>query len=194
MIRRFFPIILIFILVTAGVIIYTLSQETAPAQISPSPTPYALDSVNSWNELSPGASKEQDITAKLGAPLSVVKTPNGDVYSYPSTNKYWKNEVTVKGNTVLFIIERLFPPANVSLKSLSSSFSTQPTKLYGPDFEGGTFLLVYPKDGIAFLANTSQDTVYQKWYFQPTTLSGFLSLPQANFYSITPKPEMEGGN
>jgi hypothetical protein len=159
---------------------------------SPSPTPYSLQTLNTWNDLTPGSSTLQDVTVKLGQPTAVQDDGKTKTLLYPSLNPYWKNEVILSGDAVSFIRERIFPPSEVSLKTLSAPFSEQPTQLYGPDFEGGTYLFVYPRSGIGFQANSSQDTVYQIWRFPPTTLQGFLALPQASDFGIAPKPETEG--
>ena len=98
----------------------------------------------------------------------------------------------VENNTVTFIRERIFPPANVSLKSLTSALKEPAVKLYGPDHQSGVYLFAYPQEGVAYLANFFRDTVYQVWRFPGTTMVGFLSLPQTTGYGAAPTGQPEG--
>lgn len=187
-----FLVLILFATVALTAFIYTRLSTGKPTQITPTPTPYSLGTVTPWRDIEPGASTGEDVIKKLGGPVSSIETGEGTVYYYPTTNQYWKNEVVVKNNAVTFVRERLFPPAVTSLKTLTAKYEEKPTQLFGPDFEGGIFLFVYPTRGIGYIASPSQNTVYQVWYFPPSALSNLLALPQFKGYGPTPKPEQEG--
>jgi hypothetical protein len=180
------------ILIAIFIGIWITRPKTAPVNPgAPTPTSYSLPTLKTWQDIAPGVTTIQEVVTKLGSP---TLTQEGDtqILSYPTTNKHWKNEVFAKNNRVIFIRERLFAPAETSYQKLISGLVEQSTQLYGPDFEGGMFLFVYPKTGVAFLVNTSHGVVYERWYFPPTSLQDFLLLPQAKDYGFKPKPETEG--
>ncbi len=165
--------------------IYTRGSKAPQLTASPTPTPYNLPTVNSWKGIVPGSSTTQDLVTKLGASSPGTQSGAITTYTFPSANQYWKNEVDVENNTVSFIRERIFAPSDVSYKSLAATLKESPIKLYGPDSQSGTYLFLYPQEGVAYLTNSFQNTVYQVWRFSPTAVDGFLSLPQAAGYSIT---------
>lgn len=171
---------------------YTGSAGRLPPTAIPTPTPYSLPTVNTWNGIEPGVSSLQSLVSAMGAPVSSTQNRTTTTYSYPSDNQYWKNEVDVENNSVAFIRARIFPPSDTSLKSLTSKLKEKPTQLYGPDHQSGTLLYLYPSSGVAYVANSFRDTVYQVWYFTPTTVNGFLSLHQSAGYGTSPTARPEG--
>lgn len=188
---------LIFIVVLAlfaglAAFFYTRSAKQPQRPPGPTPTPYALPTVNSWNGIVPGSSTTQDLATKLGNLSAGAQSGTITTYSFPSTNQYWKNEVDVENDAVTFVRERIFPPANVSLKSLTANLTEKSVVLYGPDHASGTLLYVYPASGIAYLANSFRDTVYQVWRFPSTPIDKFLTLPQAAGYGLAPAGQPEG--
>lgn len=190
--NRLIILALLVLIVAAAAFIYTRSSAPPAPAGAPTPTPYSLPTVNSWGGITPGTSTADDLVAKLGPATATTQNGTVTTYSYPSTNQYWKNEVDVASGRVVFVRERIFPPTNTSLKSLTAQLKESPVKLFGPDHASGTYLFVYPQEGIAYLANSFQDTVYQVWRFSTTSIDGFLSLPQASGYSTAPTGQPEG--
>lgn len=192
MAKRFLLILIISVIVALLAALFAQKGIKPPIMVVPTPSPYALDTLTRWKDVVPGASSLEDVKKSLGSALSSENTTVGTVYYYPSDNQYWKNEVTVANSVVSFVALRIFPPADRSLKKLTETITEKPAQLYGPDTESGFYLFVYPETGVAFLANSSKDVVYQIWRFPPTTLEGFLRLPQAARYGLKPQPEQEG--
>ena len=171
---------------------YTRSGGQPQTNLSTTPTPYNLSTLNMWNGISPGKSSTQDLVTNLKEASPGAQNGNVTTYSYPSTNQYWKNEVDVENDTVVFIRERIFPPTETSFKILTAKIAEKPTPLYGPDHQSGTLLYLYPANGVAYMANSIQDTVYQIWRFPSTTTQGFLSMPQSSGYGLAPTGQPEG--
>jgi hypothetical protein len=179
---------IIALVLTVGIAAFFTVQQGRKA-VPPTPPPPAA---NAWRGVEPGVSTTENLMSAIGTPLSSVQNGTTTTYLYPSANQYWRNEVDAQNNSVAFIRERIFPPSDTSLKSLTAKITEKPVQLYGPDFQSGTLLYVYPASGVAFLASSFQDTAYQVWYFIPTTLEGFLALPQAAGYGTAPAGQQEG--
>lgn len=189
--KRFFLLIIIFSAVALAAYIASRTQQETVLTPS-SPASSTSGTINAWNGLIPGISTDTDMKTGLGESSGIVQTVRGAIYSYPSTNQYWKNEVTVSEKVVVFIRERIFPPSNTSLKDFRNKFSEPPIVLYGPDHMSGTYLYSYTTKGVALLANEYQNTIYQVWRFSPVSINEFLALPQLDGYATSPIGKPEG--
>lgn len=164
--------------VAAVAYIYTRSlQKAVPPTITEKP--------NSWSGVVPGETTIDEIYQRLGAPISSSESATGTMLSYPSSNKYWTNDVDTSQNKVTFIKERVFAPAEISLKKRINDLGGNPITLFGPEFHSGINLYAFPSVGVALYGNQSQDTTYEVWRFPPTTLQGLLALPEAKDFSTT---------
>lgn len=158
---------------------------------APPPAPAPTTTFNTWRGVTPGATSVNELTSLFGPPVSTAQNGEQKTLLYPSANQYWKNEIAAANGTVVFMRERLFSPTERSLEVLSGNISEKSTILYGPDFESGYVLYVYPEMGIAFYANASRKLVYEVWRFVPMTLRDFLSRPEASGFGLSPQREPE---
>lgn len=185
-------IIIIILLVIFGAAVY-LAKNSAPVPttILPSPTPYKLETLNSWGGISPGISTPQDLVALLGKPESTILNGATTKMLYSSGNPYWKNEVLVDQKSVVFIREYLFPPKERSYKKLTATMAETPVKLFGGEQDSGFFLMTYPTAGLAYFVNIPRDVTYEIWRFQPGVLKEILSRQEFQKYTLTPSAKME---
>lgn len=190
--KRFFVIFIVALLVFAAVF-FAVSREGggSPLPVFPSPTPYGLETVNSFSGLVPGKSIESEVIALLGTPESVVNKGTYQTYMFPSNNVYWKNEISVSAQSVVFIRERLFPPAEQSFLALSRELQGEPIKLFGPEYDSGFFLFAYPALGVAYFVHVPKDLTYEVWRFKPATAKEMLLLPEFSGYGVSPPQKME---
>lgn len=146
---------------------------------------------NEWQGVVPGQTSINELYQQMGTPVSSSETAAGKMISYSSTNKYWTNDVNIAQDKVMFVKERVFAPAEISLKKRLEETGKDWTKAYGPDSQYGSFLFAYPALGVAFYADENHDVVYEVWHFPPTSLSDLLGLPQARGFSATfqPRPD-----
>ena len=139
----------------------------------------------------PGQSSVNELYRKAGTPVSSSQDSSGTTLSYPTKNKYWTSDVSVFQDKVVFVRERIFAPAEISLKKRLEETGKNWTKIYGPDSQYGSFLFAYPALGTAYYADEVHDVVYEIWHFPPTTIPGLLALPQAQGFSAVfqPRPD-----
>lgn len=177
-------LIILFIFIVVFVIYIFLSNGKSRT------TPLVL---SSFVDIKPGFSTREDIEKNLGKPISNMAIDGGSISKYRSDNQYWTNDIYFDGNISRLTISKILPPQNTSLSKKTVSLGEQPVALYGPGTHIGILLYVYPKTGIAFLANKEQDIVYEEWKFAPTEIATFLSFPEAKGFTIEKtggKPEL----
>lgn len=156
---------------------------TSPPQIHQ--VPQSAPREIPWQGITPGMTYEGVIQSK-GTPKRFDVSGNTGTIYYPGTNKNWDTEVSIQNNVVTFVREHVFLPQDVSLKSRLASVGGQSIKVYGDISTSGQYVFVFPVNGIAFLANEQNNTVYEVWYFAPGSISEVLSLPQFSGYSTNP--------
>ena len=181
----------LFILVVSIVIIIIVSSFVYVQVLRRSPLPAAAPGPSAWRGVVPGQTSTSELYQQMGTPVSSLETAAGKTISYSSANKYWTNDVNITQDKVAFIKERVFAPAEISLKKKLVETGKDWIRLYGPDSQYGSFLFAYPALGIALYADENHDVVYDVWHFPPTNTSGLLALPQAQGFSITLQPRQD---
>jgi len=130
--------------------------------------------VPSWQNVKPGNTKEEVIKA-LGTPMKEKQTLFGKTLLYQSDNKAFPNTILLDEKGV---VQSVFiqVPADEPIK-----FSTW-LKDYGPpekemysSYSAFTKTYIFPKKGVAVVANKEADQIYSLHYFQPTSLEDYLS-------------------
>ncbi len=135
-----------------------------------------------WKEIRAGVTTTNQLD-ELGEPKEKQRTVEGQLLYYQSENEYHLDEVETKGNKVVFIKEKMYSTSDRSLWAKIDTLGNSYTMLYGPNSNSGVNLFVYPEHGVAYLANQLGDLIFETWYFTPSTLEEFLSLPQLSGYS-----------
>lgn len=154
-------------------------------------SPAPQKAIGAWRGVVPGQSSVNELYQKAGTPVSSSQDSSGATLSYPTENKYWTSDVSVSQDKVTFIKERIFAPAELSLKKRLEETGKDWIKIYGPGSQFGSFLFAYPALGTAYYADEGHDVVYEVWRFQPTTPLGLLALPQAQGFSATFQPRQD---
>jgi len=179
---RILLLIIIFVGVVALAGYFSWKRQRATNQSLPPPTPTAAQAQLSWQSVNPGQTFN-DLIKQKGEPKQSDLTRGTGTVNYAGTNQYWDTAVSVQNDTIYFIREHVFKPQNTSLQSRLSLLDKPPTKLYGRVSSSGQYLYVSTEEGVAFLANEQNDTVYEVWYFKPAPLATILTLPALSGYS-----------
>lgn len=176
---RIFVVVLLLAVTAAVAFGFFFGKRPLPAPPAPEPAEGVT-----WQGVRPGTTTKDELVGLLGPPASRSATGNTEMLFYPSTNQYWRHQVAVRGNSVGFVREYVFAPADTSFKNRLKNFTTVPVRLYGPDSLLGVFAFVFLDQGVGFVANEGKDRVYEVWYFTPLPLRDFLLLPEVKGYSL----------
>lgn len=172
--------LLFLVLGMTALLVARRTQEKGPASLPP-----AINQV-AWRGVAPGKTAVGELGDRLGPPLNIEPSRGGSTLYYPSTSGNWPTAVVESRGVVRFVREHVFAPADTSYANRVRSFLEGPVVLYGPEFESGRNLYVFPGRGIALLANKDANYVFEVWYFQPSTLEALLTLPQFTLYKARP--------
>jgi len=142
--------------------------------------------------VTPGYSKIDAVTEKLGQPLTKKTTDLGQLYEFTSDYPTRPNlAVSAEDGTVTFIKE--FLPFDTDER-----ISTYLTELGQPDFklkdtESSSALdaYVFVDEGLVLLAHLDGGVIEQKWYFIPTTPEIFIASWGRNLSTQGEGPEQK---
>ena len=155
--------IIIFVVLIVSQIFRLLTPQPVPIQ------------ENSWREVTPGYSSLDQLTEKLGPPLSTEKNELGTALYYQSDFPVFPNAVVVdQSNTVQFIKEYIPYDPNHLLTQYIEQFGQPDLELIDEKTGPATRAHVFLQKGVVIIAHISGGTVEQKWYFSPTTKEAFL--------------------
>lgn len=150
-----------------------LTLSTIFKMITPQPT---IVQENSWNEITPGHSTAQDLVEYLGEPISSSESKYGTILEYKSLFPSAPNQVVVdQTGTVTFIKEFLDYDENHTLSKYADIYGDPDLILN--DLEGRMSLKTYVflDEGLVIKAHELDNTVQEKWYFEPTDQNSFLN-------------------
>jgi len=168
------------------VVAYTgdLYLQKAGQKPSATPSPTPVSQTASYKSIVPGIGTETELTKLLGKPLTQSTTGNQALLTYKSTNVYRHHVAIIENGKVVLIKEIVNSNDNKNADSVTSVYGVAPNTLYSK-LPGASFsLCVYPSNGIAYLGHPD-GTLLEIWYFQPTTIEGFIS-SWGQDYSTTP--------
>jgi len=153
-----------FIIVIISLIIRNILPEEIPIQ------------ENTWNGITPGYSKYEQLVEKMGVPIDSVETKDGFEIKYQSEFLAIPNKVeTDKEGTVQFIKEFVKYDSTHNLSQYIKEFGKPDLVL--SDRESGISLRanVFLTQGLVIMAHVKDGSVEQKWYFTPIDQKEFLS-------------------
>lgn len=127
-----------------------------------------------WNNVTPGQTNLEDLTAQMGEPISSEAYGDGQKLSYTSSYPTLPQDVVVDSNgTVQFIKEYLPPDTTENIADYITQFGEPDYVLFdentGDTYNGNVFL----NQGVVVFSHFNDGSVNQKWYFQPTTSEVF---------------------
>lgn len=126
----------------------------------------------SWKGIVPGKTTIDETENILGAPASSEKAGTGIVLKYETGVGGPPHTVVVEDQTVGLIKERFV--GDEALDDFKKQHGNPDGEFWGPYKEVGFKFFVFSLRGVAVLANQLDGVVLEVWYFEPTTLDGFL--------------------
>ncbi|MBI2405930.1 hypothetical protein HYV21_02660 [Candidatus Microgenomates bacterium] len=149
--------------------IFLFTQEKG-GEVAPSPSP--ISQSPSWRGITPGQTSQEEVAHKLGQPRETRTENSSTVFIYPSGSKVRNNEVFFTGTTTSLIKEQI-TSSEVTLSSYLDTYGAPEALLYGPHATAGFTLHVFSSRGVAALANPTDGTVLEVWYFTPMGFEQF---------------------
>lgn len=142
---------------------------------SPALPPALPPSALQWKNIKVGQDDKSQVAAKLGQPLSTKNLEgNKEVSTYQSNNQYWPHEVEYVNGITTLVKQRQLQSKKFELFEYAKKYG-QPEKIVPTNDSGfGIDLYIYAKNGFALKAHRVEGTIFEIWYFQPTTLEDFL--------------------
>lgn len=151
----------------------SLQKSLQSPSATPKPTPIAKKST--YQNISPGLSTESDLTKTFGDPLRRTAGSGQVELEYRSTSAIKNHYVLIRNGKLAILKETVTPEDNKSAASITSEYGVPQNILYNKLPNSSFQLYVYPENGIAFLGH-SDGTIIEVWYFEPTSIEGFVSL------------------
>lgn len=156
----------------------------------PEPPPKTGQS-NSWGQITPGFTTINQAAEQLGQPITNKQTPLGIESTFQSYEKYSPHRVVADQDGVVRFVKEF-------IRSSDEHTLDQYTNLYGqPDLQlkdqkssPALTAHVFLNEGLVVLAHIADDTVEQKWYFEPTDEDNFLQSWGATLTSSPRGPEV----
>lgn len=127
----------------------------------------------SWKGIVPGETQTSQLKDVLGEPEGVSQVENQTVFSFGTDDGGPPDRIISENNIVGIIKEHYFEEKN--LASFIEGYGQPEAEFWGEYKTVGFKTYVFPKNGIALIANPNGGVVIQIWYFKPTTLGEFLS-------------------
>lgn len=150
------------------------------------------DQPNSWGVITPGHSTINQASQQLGQPISNIKTDLGVVSTFNSFNTFSPHEiVTDQNGTVVFAKEFLKATPNHKLSQYTNQYGQPDLKLIDKNSSDALTANVFLKQGLVVLAHNADETVEQKWYFEPTNQDSFLKSWGSELTTETHGPEVQ---
>lgn len=133
-----------------------------------------LPSVLGFFGIKPGETKKSDVVAKLGQPVSETKRTNTTIDEFKSASLNRTHEIIFDTSNIVRISKQVITAGDrTTVSDIVKVYGESKNILYGDDSVNGVNLYVYPDKGIAMLANLNSNTLFEVWYFTPTTMDQF---------------------
>lgn len=130
--------------------------------------------VPTWKSIQVGKDTKNQVLQKLGPSLSASVSASGwEQLNYASDNQYWPHQVLFEKNKSTLVRERILRTQSGELQKYIARFG-QPDAVLNNNLTGlDLYLHVFSQNGLAVNANPTTGTVFEIWYFPPTTLEKF---------------------
>lgn len=142
----------------------------APQEVKPIPAP--VPSAPSWNGITPGQTTTQKLPELIGTPEPKETVNDQTTYDVQRQGGGPPHEIITQDGTVGLVKDRVLS-GNISL--FKQKYGAPEGEYWGEHQSVGFKTYVWPKNGIAAVAHAVDGSLYEVWYFQPTTLQAFLS-------------------
>lgn len=173
-------LVVAFIVLTVSFIIRSL--------LPPAPTP---EQSNSWNTITPGFSTLQQAAAQLGQPLESKQTNRGIETTFSSYNSFLPHQVVSdQGGIVRFAKEFIRSSPEHTLDQYTNEYGLADLQLIDHESSDALTAHVFLEEGLVVLAHNADQTVEQKWYFEPTDETTFMRSWGVNLETEGHGPEL----
>lgn len=143
-----------------------------------------------WNEITPGQSNLNDLTAQMGQPIGQEAYGDGQKLSYTSDYPTLPQDVILdSAGTVQFIKQYLPPNTTENIDDYIAQFGEPDYVLFDTNTGDSYNANVFLQQGVVVFSHFSDGSVNQKWYFQPTTPEIFFQSWGSNLTDEEEGPE-----
>lgn len=136
------------------------------------PDSFVLQPAPSWQGITPGKTKTDELKNTLGEPYSTSSDRGRDLFYFNPEEGGPPHEVVVENETIELIKEQYY--GEQKLNDFKTKYGEPTGEFFGPYESMGFKVFVFPENGIATVSSIGDGTVIEIWYFEPTTLSSFL--------------------
>lgn len=176
---------LVVFFIVVKIIFPTPVPKTPPVFPTPLPTP-TISYRSNWKNIYPGITPLSEIESKLGKPSKTKMLQNEIVYSYPSENKNWPDQVFVsKENNQIVLIKTYFPKENYDY--FTNRYGQSDKEMFGPHSQAGFSTFIFSNEGLAIVAEKKSKKVLEVWYFRPADIENFLQTIGKDLQSNPPE-------
>lgn len=150
-------------------------RQTAIEEPVTSPTPDS-QTENPIELIEPGVTNEIKMREILGVPNKTEQTEGGALFYYDSPIINYDNRLLVNNGEVKLIKEQLdVSKPLLKIHDFLPNPSSEPTQKYSATYGDAIAVYLYPQDGMAFVAHTFDQSVYEIWRFEPTSIIEILN-------------------
>lgn len=121
----------------------------------------------------PGSTTKEELEAKLGPPKEVTEENGQLTYAYESGSEFLPHTVSFDDNKVTLVKEKIIAGEQNTLDLFRQKYGPEDTQLYEdqPTSLAGYF---WGELGLLIFANKIDGTIFEIWYFPPTSYQQFL--------------------
>lgn len=145
-----------------------------------------------FNSLLPGKSTNKEVKKVLGDPLEINDTESILFYVYESTNPNINHEIELNknDNKIKLIREIVSPIDNKNTEEIITKYGKTNLIYYDKTQTGysipGSFLYIYPNNGLAYVGHPGSTVMVEVWYFEPTDIDTFLETYAKDYIEADP--------
>lgn len=132
---------------------------------------------NVWRGIALGETKRAEAIKVLGNPIRQKNDRGYLIDSYKGDSKFSEHAVFYRNETAVLVKERIDQPKEGGLTSLTGIYGSAYLRLFGPGSSSGFSYYAYFAKGVLIVANSFDGTVFELWYFVPSTQAEFLAGP-----------------
>jgi hypothetical protein len=139
--------------------------------------PQSINQSNTWNTITPGKTKMDQVIQSLGQPKNRVTEGDKTILQYTSIYPAVPHQVAIDKQGVVSFIKELVPYDELHVLShYINEYGEYDLSLFAPNISRSVKGYVFLQEGVIVFAHVQNNTVQQKWYFSPTDKDGFMLL------------------
>ncbi len=141
----------------------------------PTQLPILNREIQVWKNFQPGKTTKSEVVNQLGEPKTETKINGNILDSFSSESPVRLHQVIFDNQNVSQVFKKIMTANDKATpKDIIQIYGDTTNILYGIDAINGIYLYVYPDKGIAYVGNNQSNTLFEIWYFTPTSLDNFM--------------------